>query len=86
MAISRDLFYEDEVDVALREQNIAPSFKEIKEEFNQHVNFVLKDATLKLPDNNWEFKGGRKGMHSEHLGHLLAQMQYMQRAYPNMEW
>ena len=42
---------------------------------------MLKDATLKLPDNNWEFKGGRKGMHSEHLGHLLAQMQYMQRAY-----
>jgi len=81
-----DLFYEDEVDVALREQNIAPSFKEIKEEFTQHVNFVIKEATLKLPDNNWEFKGGRKGMHSEHLGHLLAQMQYMQRAYPNMEW
>ena len=81
-----DLFYEDEVDLALVSENIAPSFKEIKKEFNQHVLAVLEEATLKLPDNNWEFKGGRKGMHSEHLGHLLAEMQYMQRAYPNMEW
>jgi ring-1,2-phenylacetyl-CoA epoxidase subunit PaaC len=41
---------------------------------------------LTIPANNWKFEGGRKGLHSEHLGYILADMQYMQRAYPNMEW
>jgi hypothetical protein len=47
---------------------------------------VLEEATLIIPTNNWQFEGGRRGMHSEHLGFLLADLQYMQRAYPNMKW
>ena len=43
-------------------------------------------ANLFLPDNNWKFEGGRQGRHSEHMGYLLADLQYMQRTYPNMEW
>ena len=50
------------------------------------VSSILNEATLIPPTNNWEFGSGRTGKHSEHLGHLLAEMQYMQRAYPNMEW
>ena len=81
-----DLFYKDDIEEALTVAGIAPSLDSIKKEYNNHVQMILKEATLKLPENKWEFNGGRKGMHSEHLGHLLAQMQYMQRTYPNMEW
>ena len=81
-----DLFYKDDIEEALTIAGIAPSLDLIKKEYNNHVQMILKEATLKLPENKWEFNGGRKGMHSEHLGHLLAQMQYMQRTYPNMEW
>jgi ring-1,2-phenylacetyl-CoA epoxidase subunit PaaC len=47
---------------------------------------VLSEATLTIPTNNWKFEGGRQGRHSEHMGYILADLQYMQRAYPNMEW
>jgi ring-1,2-phenylacetyl-CoA epoxidase subunit PaaC len=47
---------------------------------------VLEQATLQLPDSKWKLNGGRLGRHTEHFGHLIAEMQYMQRAYPNMEW
>ena len=47
---------------------------------------VLQEATLQLPSNDWKFDGGREGRHSEHMGYILSDLQYMQRAYPNMEW
>jgi len=62
------------------------SHARIQDEWRKTVNSVLEEATLKVPTNNWKQEGGRKGMHSEHLGFMLAEMQYMQRAYPNMEW
>ena len=56
-----------------------------------HIFFLCHEhlwssATLTIPESPWKFEGGSIGKHSEHLGHLLAEMQYMQRAYPNMEW
>ena len=59
---------------------------EVKEEWMKNIKFVLSEATIQFPDNDWEQRGGRLGNHSEHLGFLLAEMQYMQRTYPNMEW
>ena len=44
------------------------------------------EATLSLPGDDWSVRGGRGGMHTEHLGHLLADLQFMQRAYPGLEW
>ena len=58
----------------------------MEEEWNSYVEAVLKEATLLIPTNNWKMAGGRIGKHSEHLGHLLTDLQYMQRAYPNMQW
>ena len=81
-----DLFYQDSIDESLTNAQIAPSLAAIKTQYTDYVHMVLKEAKLKLPENKWEFNGGRKGMHSEHLGHLLSEMQYMQRAYPDMEW
>lgn len=81
-----ELFYADEVDAELTSQGIIPDLTGIKQEWEHYVNAILDEATLTVPDNNWQFDGGRVGKHSEHLGHLLSVMQYMQRAYPNMEW
>ena len=83
---TNELFFTDEVDAELVEKGIVPSLQEIQNQWNATVTAVLNEATLTIPTNNWKQEGGRKGLHSEHLGYILAELQYMQRAYPNMQW
>ena len=47
---------------------------------------MLKEATLSIPESNYFQKGGKEGIHSEHMGYILADLQYMQLTYPNMKW
>ena len=47
---------------------------------------VVSEATLALPQNDWMQQGGRAGRHSEHLGHLLSELQSMQRTFPGLTW
>lgn len=86
MRYTSELFYEDKVDLDLQQKGVVCSLKDVKQEWDKTVRAVFHEATLKFPDNNWSFDGGRQGRHSEHMGYILADMQYMQRAYPNMEW
>jgi len=86
MRYTSELFYEDKVDLDLQQKGVVCSLKDVKQEWDKTVRAVFQEATLKFPDNNWSFDGGRQGRHSEHMGYILADMQYMQRAYPNMEW
>jgi len=81
-----ELFYTDEIDAELLISGIEPNMSEIFDSWDSTVKNVLKEATLQIPTNNWKHEGGRKGMHSEHLGYILTEMQFIQRAYPNMEW
>ena len=81
-----ELFFEDEVEQSLIAQNTIPIMDGIKKEWTKTVHEVLQMATLEIPQNGWEQIGGRQGKHSEHLGYILAELQYMQRAYPNMKW
>lgn len=83
---TNELFYTDEVDELLLKENIAVDMTAIKPEWTRYVNEILTEATIGIPSHNWQQGGGRTGTHSEHLGYLLAEMQYMQRAYPGMEW
>ena len=83
---SDELFYMDDVDKELISQGIAIDLETLRPAFNERIQLVLQQATLQLPDSKWKLNGGRLGRHTEHFGHLLAEMQYMQRAYPNMEW
>ncbi|MEN9440708.1 MAG: hypothetical protein RLZ33_784 [Bacteroidota bacterium] len=83
---TNELFFTDEVDAELVEKGIVPSLQDVQNEWNATVTAVLTEATLTIPTNNWKQEGGRKGLHSEHLGYILAELQYMQRAYPNMQW
>lgn len=81
-----ELFFTDDVEKILVDTGLIPDLNQLKEVWTTNVTAVFEQATLSIPSNNWQFEGGRKGRHSEHMGYLLAELQYMQRAYPNMEW
>jgi len=69
------------------ELNMGINFLLLKEEWNQKVRSVFEEATIDIPaENKWHQSGGKTGNHSEHLGFILAEMQFLQRAYPNSEW
>ena len=58
----------------------------LKDEWNHAVETVLSEATLSLPQVDFMQSGGRSGRHSEYLGHILSDLQYMQRSFPDMRW
>lgn len=58
----------------------------LKESWIQKLQAVLDEAMLELPKTTWVQSGGKDGKHTEHLGFLLAEMQYLQRSYPNAIW
>ncbi|WP_435138344.1 1,2-phenylacetyl-CoA epoxidase subunit PaaC [Pseudopelagicola sp. nBUS_19] len=82
-----ELFQGDEVDIAMFQAGISPTPETLREEYDALVGRVLSEATLTVPESQFSHKGGRTGaMHTEHLGHLLSTMQWLQRAYPGCEW
>lgn len=83
---SGEFFIPSECETQMMTEGIAGNLNQIEAKFNQKVSEVLAEATLKIPGNTFQQKGGKSGYHSEHLGYILAEMQYMQRAYPGSEW
>jgi ring-1,2-phenylacetyl-CoA epoxidase subunit PaaC len=82
-----EMFVADAVDDAMVAAGIAPELAALRDVFDAHVGAVLAEATLTIPDGKFAHKGGKTGFqHSEHLGHLLTQMQWLQRAYPGATW
>jgi len=77
----------DEVDAAMAEAGIAPSPEDTRAPVLDRMHAVLAEATLTIPETRYTQLGGKSGArHSEHLGHLLTQMQWLQRAYPGATW
>jgi ring-1,2-phenylacetyl-CoA epoxidase subunit PaaC len=83
---SGELFVTDEADKALASAGVAPTPASLKPNWDAVVQRVLADATLKAPASGYVHRGGKRGVHTEHLGHVLAEMQFLQRAYPNATW
>jgi len=81
-----DLFAMNSVDQLLISEKIAIDLDSIKPLWDQTVNEVLKRATLEKPNVKYMQKGSLDGIHSEYLGHLLSEMQYLPRAYPDSKW
>jgi len=82
-----EMFLSDAVDAALVEAGIAPDPASLRADYDDTLARVLGEATLTLPEARRARGGGRDGkMHTEHLGHLLTTMQWMQRAYPGATW
>jgi len=81
-----ELFSADAVDVLLRSDFNGPDLDVIREQWQANVAAVLSEATLGKPDDGWMASGGKQGRHSEHLGYLLAEMQFLQRSHPGANW
>lgn len=82
-----EMFLGDEVDAAMADAGIAPRPEDLRETWLATIRDVLTEATLPMPDPEaYAQTGGKTGRHTEHLGRLLTEMQFLQRAYPGAEW
>ncbi len=82
-----EAFNYDAVDEAMAEAAIAAPAAQLRQQWLDHVADIFAEATLTMPSPDaWMQKGGKQGRHSEHLGYLLAEMQFLQRAYPGAAW
>ncbi len=83
---TNELFELSEIDKELVKLGVAVDVSALKEAYYAEVSELLTEATLAIPQDQYFQKGGKQGIHTEHMGYLLADLQYMQRTYPNMNW
>jgi ring-1,2-phenylacetyl-CoA epoxidase subunit PaaC len=83
---THELFELDELETSLVAAGIAVDSSALKPAWAAAVRTTLDEATIVVPADGWSVRGGRQGMHTESLGHLLSELQFMQRAYPGLEW
>jgi ring-1,2-phenylacetyl-CoA epoxidase subunit PaaC len=83
---SGELFLADEKDAEVAAAGIAPDPSSLRPDWEATVREVLTAATLAIPESGFAHKGGKRGIHSEHLGYILAELQFLQRAYPGANW
>lgn len=81
-----EMFAGDEVDDVVREAFGGPDLEQLATAWRSAIAGILVEATLAMPDDQWMDDGGRRGRHSEHFGPLIAEMQYLQRSYPGLNW
>jgi ring-1,2-phenylacetyl-CoA epoxidase subunit PaaC len=82
-----ELFLDEGTDKIIFEEGYAPESRTLKPLWQERVNDVLSRATLNIPPEDQHMaKGGRKGIHTEYLGHLLSEMQILARSYPGAKW
>lgn len=81
-----ELFHTSESDDLMIEAGIGVDLSALKSIYYKRVNQILEEAKLEVPESKWFQKGGKSGVHTEHMGYILSDMQYMQRTYPNMTW
>lgn len=82
-----ELFYQDEIDELLQDEGLAADTESFKSDWKELISDTLEEATLEVPDfDQYMAEGGREGFHTEHLGHLLAEMQHLRRSYPDADW
>lgn len=81
-----EFFESDEVDSEMNSNGIGIINNSMKERWNIIINNTLQDSKLIRPIDGYMQTGSKKGIHTEHLGHLLSEMQYLQRAYPDAKW
>lgn len=81
-----ELFTDSAAFRACVEAGILPARDSLKPAWDATVRMVFDEAGLTIPDIEFPVTGGRDGLHGEEMGHLLAELQYMQRTYPGMKW
>jgi ring-1,2-phenylacetyl-CoA epoxidase subunit PaaC len=85
-AFTGELFAVDDCELNLIDSGVAVDPAGLRPRWLRTVSDVMAEATLALPKNDWMQQGGRSGRHTEHLGHLLSELQSMQRTFPGVTW
>jgi len=85
-AFTGEMFAADDSERGLIEAGIAVDAAGLRSRWLKTVSDVIGEATLVVPGNDWMQQGGRNGRHTEHLGHLLSELQSMQRTFPGVTW
>jgi ring-1,2-phenylacetyl-CoA epoxidase subunit PaaC len=83
---AHELFAADDIDEWAAATGLGPRPDTLRPAWENTVHAALAEATLKRPESGWAARGGKQGRHTEHLGYLLAEMQFLQRAYPSAKW
>lgn len=83
---TEELFQYTDVEKSMDDKDAGAKLTDLKKRWEQRVLPVLGEVGITIPENKRLYDNGKSGVHSEHLGFALAQLQYMQRAYPNMQW
>lgn len=81
-----ELFEVDELEQILIEGGVAVAKPMLQADWEAAVGTMCAQVGLSVPNHQWRVSGGRSGVHTEHLGHLLAELQFLQRAYPGLAW
>ncbi len=81
-----ELFHQTDADKAMVSEGIGVDVTPLKVNYFKKVNEILEESTLQIPTIEYYQKGGKQGVHSEHMGYILTELQFMQRMYPNMTW
>jgi ring-1,2-phenylacetyl-CoA epoxidase subunit PaaC len=81
-----EMFVDEPADFFMESSGFVARPSSLQQAWRNQVREVLMEATLDEPVDGWSHGGGREGFHSEHLGYLLAEMQYVQRSYPHCTW
>jgi ring-1,2-phenylacetyl-CoA epoxidase subunit PaaC len=85
-AFTGEMFAADDAERGLIDAGIAVDSASLRTRWFRTISNVLGEATLAVPQNDWMQKGGRVGHHTEHLGHLLSELQSLQRTFPGAVW
>lgn len=81
-----EMFAGDETDRIMRDDFNGPDLDSMRVAWQANIAAILDEATVHLPGDQWMDAGGRMGRHTEHFGPLIAEMQYLQRSYPGLDW
>lgn len=83
---TNELFEQDDLEKALIAAGVAADSATIRKEWLKNITEVFSEATLSVPKDDWSVRGGREGYHTENLGHLLTELQYVHRSHPGCQW
>jgi ring-1,2-phenylacetyl-CoA epoxidase subunit PaaC len=85
-AYAGELYTADSIDATILSEWAGPDLSKVKTAWLTGVQSVLTEATLQIPSSEWMQSGGKRGVHTEALGYLLSEMQFLPRAYPQAQW
>ena len=81
-----ELLTTDELEEGLAAEGLVPRSSDLRERWTASIDAALEEGTLARPADDFQTSGGRSGVHTEHLGHILAPMQWLQRSQPGLTW